>query len=281
MSSSVFVLQVSPSIPPSLQRLDDLAKNFWFSWNAELGQLFGTLDPALWRKVEGSPRLFLRSVDQSILEHAAADPSFTDAYRRIVAAFDDYLGAKLTSYDGLEQRGPDRLFLRRVRLARELPDLLGRPGRARRRSLQDCERSAPAVRGGRLAVSAGLFSPTHRPQRPAGPGLPADRSAQRSARVGTESRRDRGSRELPRARQGRRGASLESGRRARHGAAARYRRAGERSRRSADHGQALWRQQRAASATGSGARYRRRARAASARSSRRPCGTSTRGTPRS
>ena len=102
MSSNVFVLQVSPSIPPPLQRLDDLAKNFWFSWNAELGELFGTLDPALWRKVEGSPRLFLRSVDQSILEHAAADPSFTDAYRRIVAAFDDYLGAKLTSYDGLE-----------------------------------------------------------------------------------------------------------------------------------------------------------------------------------
>ena len=75
MSSSVFALQVSPSVPPALQRLDDLAKNFWFSWNPALGQLFRKLDPMLWRKVEGSPRLFLRSVDQSILDHAAADPT--------------------------------------------------------------------------------------------------------------------------------------------------------------------------------------------------------------
>ena len=61
MSSSVFALQVSPNLPPSLQRLDDLSKNFWFSWNPALDQLFRKLDPVLWRKVEGSPRLFLRT----------------------------------------------------------------------------------------------------------------------------------------------------------------------------------------------------------------------------
>ena len=38
-------------------------------------------------------------------------------------------------------RRPDRVLLRRVRLARELPDLLGRSRRARRRSLQDRQRS--------------------------------------------------------------------------------------------------------------------------------------------
>ena len=103
MSSSVFALQVSPSIPPSLKRLDDLAKNFWFSWNPSLGQLFRKLDPVLWRKVEGSPRLFLRSVDQSILDRAATDQSFIDEYRRILAAFDEYLGSTPAFRDGLEQ----------------------------------------------------------------------------------------------------------------------------------------------------------------------------------
>jgi starch phosphorylase len=100
--SNVFELQVSPTIPPPLQRLDDVAKNFWFSWNPALGQLFRQLDPVLWRKVEGSPRQFLRSVDQGILEHAAADPTFLDEYRRILTAFDDYLSAKPAVYDGLE-----------------------------------------------------------------------------------------------------------------------------------------------------------------------------------
>ena len=45
MSNSVFALQVSPSIPAAINRLDDLAKNFWFSWNPALGQLFRKLDP--------------------------------------------------------------------------------------------------------------------------------------------------------------------------------------------------------------------------------------------
>ncbi|HSC14743.1 MAG TPA: DUF3417 domain-containing protein, partial [Gammaproteobacteria bacterium] len=102
MSNSVFALQVSPSIPPAIRRLDDLAKNFWFSWNPALGQLFRKLDPALWRKVEASPRQFLRSVDQSILDHAATDPAFIDEYQRIVASFDEYLGSKPAFRDGLE-----------------------------------------------------------------------------------------------------------------------------------------------------------------------------------
>ena len=107
MSNSVFALQVSPSIPSPLQRLDDLAKNFWFSWNPALGQLFRKLDPILWRKVEGSPRLFLRSVDQSILDRAATDAAFIDEYRKIVATFDEYLGGKAAPQDGLE---PDDLI---------------------------------------------------------------------------------------------------------------------------------------------------------------------------
>jgi starch phosphorylase len=101
MSNQVFALQVSPKIPAALRRLDDLAKNFWFSWNPALGQLFRTLDPVLWRKVEASPRLFLRTVDQRILEHAATDPKFLAEYERIVAAFDRYL-AVTPLRDGLE-----------------------------------------------------------------------------------------------------------------------------------------------------------------------------------
>ena len=71
MSNTLFALQVSPSLPAALRRLDDLAGNFWFSWYPGTGQLFRKLDPILWRGVGSSPRLFLRSVDQSILDSAA------------------------------------------------------------------------------------------------------------------------------------------------------------------------------------------------------------------
>jgi starch phosphorylase len=102
MSSSVFALQVSPTVPAELQRLHDLAGNFWFSWNPALGQLFRKLDPVLWRKVEGSPRRFLRSVDQGLLEAAATDPAFIGDYRSILASFDKYLGGNRAPAEGLQ-----------------------------------------------------------------------------------------------------------------------------------------------------------------------------------
>jgi starch phosphorylase len=94
MSNTIFTLQVSPSIPPRLARLRDLASNFWFSWSPALGQLFRKLDPLLWRRVEGSPRQFLRSVDQSILDHAAASHEFLAEFDALLEAFDRYLATK-------------------------------------------------------------------------------------------------------------------------------------------------------------------------------------------
>jgi len=101
MSPSLFALQVSPRIPAPLQRLDDLARNFWFSWYPSTGQLFRKLDAQLWRRVEGSPRLFLRCVDQGILESAAADPVFLAEFHTVLAAYDQYLERRPPPVDGL------------------------------------------------------------------------------------------------------------------------------------------------------------------------------------
>ena len=91
MPSWFFPLQVSPTIPAPLRRLADLAQNFWFSWYPETGQLFRKLDAVLWRKVEGNPKLFLRCVDQGILERAADDEAFLATYGAVLADFDRYL----------------------------------------------------------------------------------------------------------------------------------------------------------------------------------------------
>jgi glycogen phosphorylase len=100
MAHTSFTLQVSPNLPAALRRLDDLAANFWFSWYPATGQLFRKLDAALWRKVEGSPRLFLRSVDQSVLESAAQNPELLREYEAVLAAFDRYLGGRPPLHDG-------------------------------------------------------------------------------------------------------------------------------------------------------------------------------------
>jgi len=102
MSSTRFALQVRPNIPPALGRLPELASNFWFSWYPAVGQWFRKLDSALWRKVEGSPRLFLRTVDQNILEHVASDPLLLGEYHELVEAFDRYLAARPAQVEALQ-----------------------------------------------------------------------------------------------------------------------------------------------------------------------------------
>ena len=103
MPNSSFPLQVSPTIPQGLRRLADLAENFWFSWYPEVGQLFRKLDVVLWRRVEGNPKLFLRCVDQGILERAADDAEYRKGYEEVLRAFDDYLGTPGgAKRDGLE-----------------------------------------------------------------------------------------------------------------------------------------------------------------------------------
>lgn len=91
MPNTLFPLQVSPSIPPALGRLTDLMQNFLFSWFPATGQLFRNLDSGLWRRTEANPKLFLRCVDQVLLDQAATDPSFLASYERVLGEFDRYL----------------------------------------------------------------------------------------------------------------------------------------------------------------------------------------------
>jgi len=87
------LIEVTSVVPASLQRLDELAGNLFFSWHRPTRALFEDLDPELWEQVNGNPRLLLRCVDQQHLDRAAADTDYLARYQRVVSAFDAYLTA--------------------------------------------------------------------------------------------------------------------------------------------------------------------------------------------
>jgi starch phosphorylase len=102
MRGTPYRLDVRPRLPQSLQRLDELANDLWYSWNRATRTLFARLNPTLWAAVGHSPKSFLRSIDQKHLEHAAADPVFLNAFQRVLSAYDSYHGEPARS----ERRGP-------------------------------------------------------------------------------------------------------------------------------------------------------------------------------
>ena len=147
-----FRIDVNPRIPARLARLTDLANNLWYSWDRPTRALFARLHPALWDAVGHSPKAMLKRIDEQRLTSAAADPGVpgrvqprAGGVRRLPrrAAVPRRTPARFRANDA------DRVFLRRVRLAREPADLLRRPRHprrattARRRATSRC-RSSPS-----------------------------------------------------------------------------------------------------------------------------------------
>ena len=82
---------VIPRLPPTLERLRDLAYNLWWSW-APVGQdLFIRLDRDLWEAVHGNPIELLARIDQERLNELAGDDAFTSHLEAAWQTFQRYM----------------------------------------------------------------------------------------------------------------------------------------------------------------------------------------------
>ena len=82
---------VIPRLPPTLERLRDIAYNLWWSW-APVGQdLFIRLDRDLWEAVHGNPIELLARIDQERLNELAGDDAFTSHLEAAWQTFQRYM----------------------------------------------------------------------------------------------------------------------------------------------------------------------------------------------
>ncbi len=74
-------------VAPSHQRLAALARNLWWSWDAETTSLFRQLDPVLWRELGNNPVALLQRVPIDKIEERASQLALhgriNHAYRRM------------------------------------------------------------------------------------------------------------------------------------------------------------------------------------------------------
>jgi starch phosphorylase len=84
-------ISVKSNIPASLQPLDEIAHNLWWSWNNEVAQLFQDMDADLWKKVEQNPVLFLQRMNYEKLEELSQDAAIIKRVKQIYADFRAYM----------------------------------------------------------------------------------------------------------------------------------------------------------------------------------------------
>jgi len=95
-------------LPDRIKRLDEVAYDLWWSWNADARQVFRRLDYPLWRQTAHNPVRMLQMIPRQTLEAKAADPGWAAQYDRVIARLDAARSAQGTW------------------CARECPDLAGK-----------------------------------------------------------------------------------------------------------------------------------------------------------
>ena len=90
MTNKLFKIEFQPRIPDALEKLEELANDLYYSWNAETRILFRRLDRSLWDKCNHNPKLFLRRVAQQKLDEAANDNNYLEDYTRVLSSYTAY-----------------------------------------------------------------------------------------------------------------------------------------------------------------------------------------------
>lgn len=98
MINPVAKIEVTPKLPPELNRLLEVAYNLRWSWDHESQALFRRLDNDLWVESDYNPVLLLGKVSQENLDNAIQDKSFMAHYKRVIDSFDEYMSAQDTWY---------------------------------------------------------------------------------------------------------------------------------------------------------------------------------------
>lgn len=96
------MISVSPvdrlreALPTSLNRLADLAYNYWWCWQPDLISLLQSIDPHLWELCAHNPVKLLSTVSYNRLSQLTIDPLFCDRLQEIAHRFDRYMAASDT-----------------------------------------------------------------------------------------------------------------------------------------------------------------------------------------
>ena len=85
-----------PSLPPSIERLRELAYNVRWAWHEDTLDLFRRLDPELWTETDHNPVRLLGTIPQQRLLEAAGDEGYLAQLHDVCADFDAYMGQAKT-----------------------------------------------------------------------------------------------------------------------------------------------------------------------------------------
>jgi starch phosphorylase len=90
------IFTVTSVIPEELSFLEQLAYNFWWSWNRTAESLFATIDPTRWERLRRNPVRLLKETSQERFRQLVADSTYRHLLTDVEHQFNDYMNAPPT-----------------------------------------------------------------------------------------------------------------------------------------------------------------------------------------
>lgn len=112
-------------LPAVLAPLEEVSRNFFWSWRPEGVELFRELAPGLWQACEQSPRVFLERVSDLRLEQKSHDSHYLEKLHQFVSLQCEYLSRPKKSFDCVTPENPVAYFCAEYGVHNSLPNYSG------------------------------------------------------------------------------------------------------------------------------------------------------------
>jgi len=114
---------VAPVLPARLERLNELARNLYWSWTPHAWGLYRSLNPEAWEKFEHNPVRTLLETSQIQLDALALDKDFLERFDAVMGDFDAYMNPKKTWFSSrnIEHQGKVAYFSAEFGFVESLP----------------------------------------------------------------------------------------------------------------------------------------------------------------
>ncbi|MDR0745889.1 MAG: glycosyltransferase family 1 protein [Mediterranea sp.] len=87
-------ITVKSTVPVELEKLVEISRNIWWSWNYEATELFKDLDPELWKESGHNPVFLFERMSYEKLEALSKDKVILKRMNEVYAKFRDYMDMK-------------------------------------------------------------------------------------------------------------------------------------------------------------------------------------------
>ncbi len=108
-------------LPENLKPLEDISRNYYWSWTTGGAALFRELDPAFWQQTEQNPRELLKKISGLRLWQKSTDDDYVGKLKRFIKKQEEYLNAPPNDYGRITKENPVAYFCAEYGVHNSLP----------------------------------------------------------------------------------------------------------------------------------------------------------------